>query len=145
MKKKSNNKITNYSICIRTFVFVFLHKTRRLISLNTLFLNDDSLKNNRTYGKISVILQVLDEKKTWLIPRPIELWPIPTKKSPKNFRKSLLLTRDLKDYTIFYQGIRLPCKLIKIFAILSLKSRQPLFGSLKTLVPHFKLLKSTPE
>ena len=48
------------------------------------------------------------------------------------------LTRDLKDYTIIYQGVRLPCKATKDIAILLRGHRPQSFGSLKTLVQHFK-------
>ena len=55
------------------------------------------------------------------------------------------LTRDLKDETIIYQGIRLPCKMSKVIAILPHEHKQPSFGSLKTHLPHFKLQELTQE
>ena len=51
------------------------------------------------------------------------------------------LKRDLKDVTIFYQGIRLSCKNCKNdkdIAILLHAHKQQSFGSPKTPVPHFK-------
>ena len=38
------------------------------------------------------------------------------------------LIRDLKDNTILYQGIRLPCKNEQGFAILQHAHKQPLYG-----------------
>ena len=48
------------------------------------------------------------------------------------------LTRDLKDDTIIYQGIRLPCKTTKDIAIFLHAHKRQSFGSPKTAVPHFK-------
>ena len=48
------------------------------------------------------------------------------------------LTRDLKDITILYQGIRLPCKMTKDIAILQHAHKQPLYGFLKKHAQFFK-------
>ena len=49
------------------------------------------------------------------------------------------LTRDLKDDTITYQGIRLPCKNGRGYFYPTLHAhKQQLFGSPKTPAPHFK-------
>ena len=50
------------------------------------------------------------------------------------------LTRDLKDDTMIYQGIRL-----EDIEIQQLEHKQQLFGSPKTHVPYFKLQKYTQE
>ena len=49
--------------------------------------------------------------------------------------KKIQLTQDLKDNTIIYQGIRLPCKVI---VTLQQGHKQQLFGFPKILVQYFK-------
>ena len=48
--------------------------------------------------------------------------------------QKIQLTQDLKDNTIIYQGIRLPCKNDKAIVILQQGHKQQFFGSPKTLV-----------
>ena len=52
--------------------------------------------------------------------------------------EKIQLTRDLSDNTMIYQGIRLPCKMIKDIATLQQEHKQHLFGSPKIHVQHFK-------
>ena len=52
--------------------------------------------------------------------------------------EKIQLTRDLSDNTMIYQGIRLPCKMIKVIATLQREHKQQLFGSPKIHVQHFK-------
>ena len=57
--------------------------------------------------------------------------------------EKIQITRDLKDDTIIYQGIRVTRKNDKVFALQQQEHKQQLFGSLKTHVPQFKLLEFT--
>ena len=55
------------------------------------------------------------------------------------------VTRDLKNDTILYQGIRLTCKMTKDITILQLAHKQPLYGFLKKHAQFSKLQKYTLE
>ena len=57
--------------------------------------------------------------------------------------EKIQITRDLKDDTIIYQGIRVTRKNDKVFALQQQEHKQQLFGSLKIHVPQFKLLEFT--
>ena len=48
------------------------------------------------------------------------------------------LTRDLSDNTMIYQGIRLPCKMIKVIGTLQQGPKQQLFGFTKIYAQHSK-------
>ena len=55
------------------------------------------------------------------------------------------LTRELKDDTVIYQVIRLPCKNDQGYCDPTTRIQATLFGSLKTHVAHFKLHTITEE
>ena len=55
------------------------------------------------------------------------------------------ITRDLKDDTILYQGIRLPCKNNQGYCDPTTPHKQPLYGFLKKHAQFFKSQKYTLE